>query len=248
MVRRAIAFSSVVAVTGCLTSASSMSGTTSMPPSGNSSVSGPAANGTITIPSVFGMTREQAIAALRRAGYQGTASDDSSLCDSVVAGRVIEIGQVCYQHPPAGRVQGARLPISLRVQTENPWHGNAGKPTEWRLMPDLIGKSIDQARAEMKRVGFSREDSVQLQWVDEPGCKPLIVCRTYPDPMQRAGLSSGKIVFAGRDPNAAVAKPAESPPEPAKPGPAKPDPAPVPTKQPTPSKVEVPKPPAEPFF
>ena len=230
----------VVALAGCPTSTTPMTGATSMPPPGGPTAT---ANGNITIPNVFGLTRDAAIAELRRAGFQGTPTDDGSLCDSTVDGRVIEIGQVCYQHPPAGRVQGARLPVSLRVQTENPWHGNVGKVSEWRLMPNVIGKHVEQARAEMKRVGFSREDRVRLQWVDEPSCQPLIVCRTYPEPMQRAGVSSDKIVFVGRDPSAS--KPAE----PTTPDRAKPDPKREPAEQapPTPDAPK-PEPRPEPFF
>ena len=185
---------------------------------------GPDANGNITIPNVLWMSRDQAISELRRAGFQGNVTDDDSLCGSLMDGRVIELGQVCYQHPPAGRQQGARLPVSIRVQTENPWHGNAGKVTEWRLMPNLVGMTVDQARTEMKRVGFDRDDQVLLNWVDEPSCKPLTVCRTHPEALQRVGLSSNKVVFVGRDPNAKrkeepTVKPGEQskPPEPAKP-------------------------------
>jgi hypothetical protein len=203
-----------------------MTGTTSPRPP----VGAPDTNGNITIPNVFGMTKEQALVELQRAGFQGTVHDDSSLCGSIVDGRVIEIGQVCYQQPSEGRVQGARLPVSLRVQTENPWHGNVGKVTEWRLMPNVINKSVEEARAELKRVGFSREDRVLLQWVDETSCKPRIVCRTYPEPMERVGMSSGKVIYAGRDPNA-TSKPVE----PATPTTPKPD---APKSEPAP----------EPFF
>jgi hypothetical protein len=202
--KRSIALVFAFLVAGCPSSTSSMTGTSARQPVAN----GPDASGNITIPNVFGMSKEQALAELQRVGFRGTPSDDSSLCGSVVDGRVIEIGQVCFQHPAPGRVQGARLPISLRVQTENPWHGNIGKPNEWRLMPNVINKNVEEARAELKRVGFSRDDRVLLQLVDDPSCKPLIVCRTYPEPMQPAGVSSDKIVFAGRDPNAS-SKPVE---------------------------------------
>lgn len=185
-------------------------------PSGLSSVgsigSGPGTNsagtaGQITVPNLFGLPREQSIAALRRAGYQGDPTEDSSLCGSVVDGRVMELGQVCYQFPPAGRVQGPRLPISIRVQRESPWHGNAGKATEWRLMPTLVGMSVEQARARLKQAGFPREDLVRVLWVDESGCRPLTVCHTQPAPLERAGVNSEQVVFAGRDPEANASSP-----------------------------------------
>ena len=248
MMKSAIVLVLLWLVTGCPVSTTT---STSTMPRGSGVVTGPPAgpdaNGNITIPNVFGMSKEQAIAELRRAGFQGDVTDDSSLCGSLIDGRVIELGIVCYQHPPAGRVQGARLPISIRVQSENPWHGNVGKLNEWRLMPDLVGMSVEQARAEMKRVGFDRDDRVFLSWVDEPSCKPLTVCRTHPEALQRVGVSSTKVVVAGRDP---TAKPKDEAPvsDPSKPtDPVDPK---APADSSSPAKPESGKtePQAEPFF
>lgn len=182
--------------------------------------------GQLTVPNLFGLSKEQAIAALRRAGYQGDPTEDSSVCGSVVDGRVVELGQVCYQHPPAGRVQGARLPLSIRVQRESPWHGNAGKANEWRLMPTLVGLSVVQAQARLKQIGFPREDLVRVVWVDEPGCQPLTVCRTQPTPLERAGVNSEQVVFAGRDPDAKASSSnvTDRPPSHVDPNPAPPKP------------------------
>jgi hypothetical protein len=189
----------LVSVAGCVLAPSGLS---SVGSGGGPGTSSAGVAGQITVPNLFGLPKEQAIAALRRAGYQGDPTEDSSLCGSVVDGRVMELGQVCYQHPPAGRVQGARLPISIRVQRESPWHGNAGRANEWRLMPTLVGMSVEQARARLKQVGFPREDLVRVAWVDEPGCRPLTVCRTQPAPLERASVNNEQVMFAGRDPDA----------------------------------------------
>jgi hypothetical protein len=74
-------------------------------------------------------------------------------------------------------------------------------------MPTLVGMSVEQARARLKQVGFPREDLVRVLWVDEPGCRPLTVCRTQPAPLERAGVNSEQVVFAGRDPDAKVSSP-----------------------------------------
>jgi beta-lactam-binding protein with PASTA domain len=177
------------------------------------SLSSPASgDGQITVPDVFDLPKDQAISVLRGAGYQGEVSEASGRCGSVVNGRVIEIGHVCAQQPSPGSVQGARLPIALRVQDEDPWHGNVGKITEWYLMPRLVGMAVDGARAELLRIGFRDNDRVQVQWVDRPGCKPLTVCETYPEAMERAGVHSGMVLSVARDPSAppatgATAKP-----------------------------------------
>ncbi|MEJ7602278.1 MAG: hypothetical protein WKG01_30555 [Kofleriaceae bacterium] len=218
---------------------------------GATSTTGPDASGNVTVPNVFAMPKDQAIAALRRAGVQGDIGDDSGLCGSVVEGRVIDVGAVCYQHPAPGAVQGARLSARLRVQSENPWHGNAGKLTEWHLMPNLVGMPVEQARAEMKRVGFERDDRVFLQWVDEPSCQPRTVCRTNPDSMSRAGINSDKIVYVGRAPNPTLPAGDATPPagDPTAPvsdrTPAKPD-----RSKPATTKTEGadPEPKPEPFF
>jgi len=48
----------------------------------------------ITVPNVFDL-QDQALAALRGAGYRGEVSDASGTCGSVVDDRVIEVGHVC---------------------------------------------------------------------------------------------------------------------------------------------------------
>jgi len=227
---------------GCLPGALISGQTTIGGGSGGQGTNG--SNGMITVPNVFGMSKERAVAELRRAGVQGNIAEDSNACGSIVGGRVIEVGHVCHQQPAPGRLQGARLPISLRVQNENPWHGNLGKPTEWRLMPNLIGLGVEQARAKMKRVGFHRDKRIYIEWVDKAGCKPLTVCETYPSAMTRIGLESDKIISVGRDPNAPPPPTPPTPPTPLDPGgtrsngPADPPHADTPAPEPTP----------EPFF
>lgn len=182
--------------TACASTASFS--TSSFGSSGSSS----GGDGQVTIPNVFKLKRDAAIAALRRAGVQGDISEDSSLCGSVVEGKLIEVGEVCYQHPPAGRVQGGRLAVTIRIQTEDPRRGNVGTHNEWRLMPNLIGKTYEQAVAELHRAGFTQDDRLQHVWADETSCKPLVVCRQYPDAMERSGINSDRIVYVGQDPAA----------------------------------------------
>ena len=156
-------------------------------------------NGQVTIPNVFGMTREQAVGSLHQAGFAGDITFDDNLCGSAIDGHVVELGAVCYQHPPAGAIQGARLPMTLRIQTENPWFGQLGTANEWRLMPPIVGMTLEDARAAMRKVGYTRDDRIALVWVDEPSCKPLTVCDTIPEAFARSGLNSDRVVYVGRD-------------------------------------------------
>jgi len=113
-------------------------GMTPLPSTSSSSsaqrASGADMSGQITMPDVFKLPRDQATAALRRAGVEGEIHEEASLCGTIVNGRIVETGEVCEQQPAAGRQQGARLSVTVRFQTEDPRHGNAGKPTEWRLI------------------------------------------------------------------------------------------------------------------
>lgn len=178
------------------------------------SLSSPASgDGKITVPDVFDLSKDQAIAALRAAGYQSEVGEAPGGCGSIVEHRVIEIGHVCAQQPSPGSVQGPRLPIALRVQDEDPWHGDVGRVTEWYLMPRIVGMPVDAARAELLRIGFRDHDRVQIQWVDRPGCKPLTVCETYPEGMERAGVHGGMVLSVARDPSAAPATGAAAKPD-----------------------------------
>lgn len=176
---------------------------------GASSSSASSDTGDVTIPDVFKLEKDAAIAALRRAGVQADIREENSLCGSTVDGTLIELDEVCYQFPPAGRVQSARFVVTIRVQTEDPRHGNVGKNTEWRLMPDLVGKTYEQALAEMRRNGFLQDDLLQQTSADETSCKPRVVCRQYPAPMERVGITSRKVIYVGQDPNAPKDPPAK---------------------------------------
>ncbi len=119
---------------------------------------------------------------------------------------------VCYQSPSSGTAQGEGLSVSMVVQTEDPWHGNVGKVTEWRLMPKLVGLSVDAARSEMRRAGFTSEDNVTLDYSEDASCRPDIVCAVYPSELTRVGVHSTKTIRAGRPAVSAATVPMTSAP------------------------------------
>jgi hypothetical protein len=178
---------------------------------------GPAASTSadFTMPNLFRMKKDDAVKALERAGFRGSITWDDQLCSSVIDGQIVERGEVCRQHPPAGRTQSAKLPAKLLVQPEDPRHGNLGHPTlEWHLMPDVIGMSVEQALAAVKAAGLT-DVLTRVSQVEEPGCKPNIVCRTYPRALSRSNQGSSRVLSVGADPSAKLA-PAE-PAQPAQP-------------------------------
>jgi beta-lactam-binding protein with PASTA domain len=179
--------------------------------SGSSGRGGSSSSRTIVIPDLFRMTKADAETALKRAGFEGTIDWDDQLCGSVVEGQIIETGQVCRQHPPAGREQPSRLPITILVQPEDPRHGRVGQFGEWHLMPNVVGMPLDKAKAAMRAAGFT-EERTHIDARAEPGCQPNRVCRTYPEGLTRAGQSSDRYLIIGADP--AAKPPAETnPPE-----------------------------------
>ena len=196
------------------------------------------AAGNVTIPNVIKLKKDDAVAALRRAGLQGDIDFDDSLCGSTVDGKIIELGEVCYQHPAAGQRQGARLVVSLRGQTEDPRHGEIGRNNEWRLMPNVVGMTYDEAVAAMRRAGFERTERIQSTISDDAGCKPNLVCRQYPDALMRAGLDDGKILYVGAAPAAARPSVATSAPAPQPQAPPQPQVATHEPAQPTKPAVE----------
>jgi hypothetical protein len=71
------------------------------------------ASGNATVPAVVGMTQARAEEAYANAGFTGDVRTDTLLCDSVMDGKVIEIGTVCAQQPVAGVRQNGRLAMSI---------------------------------------------------------------------------------------------------------------------------------------
>lgn len=161
---------------------------------------GGASNKQITIPGMMFMSEAEARSALERAGHEGTVSLLDGACGSAVDGRIIEQGMVCYQAPPAGRVQGDRLSVQIRVQTEDPRHGNLGRNTEWHLMPNVVGMPLDQAMPEMTKAGFTNTERIRINRVNDDGCQPNHVCSTYPKALERSGQNSDKVLSVGAEP------------------------------------------------
>lgn len=206
----------VVVLAGCkvaggFTTSSSGSPGTTTSSAGPSAAASP---GNLRVPDVMFMSRADAEAAIARAGFEQPPSiDNNSLCGSVVDGRIVETGHVCYQSPPGGREMGGRIAVRIRVQTENPYGGELGGGRRWFLMPTLTGQHVDQARARIKQLGFVTKE-VMISESDDPSCKPRIVCKTYPEALNRTDTTSDKIFYVGRDTKPAQPTP---PPQPAKP-------------------------------
>jgi beta-lactam-binding protein with PASTA domain len=152
------------------------------------------------MPDVVMMTRDDAVAALRQAGFSREIAFDTSSCGSTIDNtKVVELGRVCYQAPAAGHQTSTGSPVSLRVQRENPWRGALGNGRSWFLMPDFAGMSLDAARAKLRELGLTSKEPI-IGYVEEAGCRPNTVCRTSPDRLVRTDDTSDKILYVGQPP------------------------------------------------
>jgi beta-lactam-binding protein with PASTA domain len=174
-------------------------GSTGSTPSGTSPAGASASSSeNRRVPDVMFKSRAEAEAAIRSAGFERPPNiDNSSSCGSVIDGRIVDIGHVCSQSPAGGREMGARIPITLRVQMENPYGGELGGGRRWFLMPTLVGQHVDKARARLKELGFVSKE-VKISDSDDPNCKPNIVCKTYPEALNRTDTTSDKVFYVGK--------------------------------------------------
>ena len=205
-----------VVLAACQFSTSTTGGTFGRTGGGGGEGGGGGGSHTVTVPDLFQLTQAQAEAAIRKAGITGELQLETNhgICGSVVEHQVVELGHVCRQAPAAGQQTSSSLFVTILVQTENPWHGDLGGGRRWFLLPDLAGMTVDQARDKLRALGFTASDRLQISYVDEPGCKPNIVCRTYPEAMTRTDTTSDKLLYAGRPPETAQRPQAPTPPAP----------------------------------
>lgn len=167
--------------------------------------------GLVTTPNVVLMTQAEAEAAFRSAGFDRPPTiDNNSLCGSTVDGQIVELGRVCAQMPAAGQENSRGVPITLRLQTENPHRGELRAGGFWFLMPNLVGAPLAQARAKLREVGFEKEP--RLIYVDRPGCAPDVVCETNPEGLTRTGNTSDKLLYLGRPPGKSLGIQDDDPP------------------------------------
>lgn len=190
----------VTALAGCSFS-SKLNGTTyggSQPgtTSGGSTASG---NGRLIIPALTGKTAAEADAVLRAAGFTfDRVAIDDHLCggddDKMVAQET-----VCDQRPAAGSESGARLiGLTVTIQHDTYEHGGVGGPSEWRRMPDLVGKPIDVARTVLARANLPIDAEFEVIEKASDDCQPDQVCGTEPEPRSRKVLGRRGRLYVGK--------------------------------------------------
>jgi hypothetical protein len=65
---------------------------------------------------------------------------------------------------------------------------------------------IEQAKLAMRKAGFT-DEKTHIDERDEPGCRPRVVCNTYPAALERAGQTSDRYLTTGVDHTAPPPRP-----------------------------------------
>ena len=176
---------------GCSFSSKLTTGGTS--PGGSSTSSspgGPRAEtiGTAAMPDLKGLTPEQALAALHRAGFETQKLDfDDQLCSYDSGEKNVPKGTVCKQRPYPGQVNSVRISVEVLIEEETFTHGGQGQG-EWRRVPEINGKPLADAKAMFAREGFDLAKHLQVLDGD---CATGTICTSSPRAGDRAVLSRG---------------------------------------------------------
>lgn len=204
---KCLAFVAVVAVGGC-----SFSSTNSPPvfgpsppaPAGAGPVAGPVAGpsggGMLVVPDLTGKTAAEADAALRAAGFTfDRVAIDDHLCSVADETKMAPQDTVCEQRPPAGSESGPRLIApTVTIEHDTYEHGGVGGPSEWRRMPDLVGKPLDVARTVLARANLPLADHFELVEIAADDCQPEQVCTTEPAASTRKVLARKGRLYVGK--------------------------------------------------
>lgn len=137
--------------------------------------------GTFDMVDVTGQSKSAAEDTIRAHGIQGSISVvDNYTCDDPK----VKEGFVCYTAPRAGMATSSRISVTLYLRP---------KETPSFLMPDVLGKTADEAKAILIALGQNPERfhiEEMRGWLDE--CRPGRVCRQRPEPGQRTWVTLAK--------------------------------------------------------
>jgi beta-lactam-binding protein with PASTA domain len=206
MSRNLTMFAVTLAVTGCATLARTVQVERS---------------GSFAMPDVHGLTADQAKDELARAGITGSVElFENYTCDDPTVAET----KVCITAPRAGAATSARIPVTLYLRVAE---------IQTFMMPDLMGKTAEQARQALLALGQESPRILVETIVGAPSdCAAGRVCRQSPDAGQKTWVNGPKYVGLGpvgagpRAPDLPAEKPVPGDPEPARP--------PAPTPQPSP--------------
>lgn len=161
---------------------------------------GPSGYGMLLVPDLTGMTADQAATALRAAGFRFDRLETTdNACGHSDEDQLMQLGAVCGQEPLAGAERLPKL-MSARITIERDTYerGSIGGSSEWRRMPNLVGKPLATARTLLDRASLPLDDQFEIVKTSESGCARGAVCRTEPTGKGRKVLARKGQIYVGK--------------------------------------------------
>lgn len=160
------------------------------------------------MPDLRGKTAAQVGELLHSRGFQVdkiTISD--LLCNEGDDTKMVAQNTVCGQQPDLGVDHGPHvLRLELTIEHNSYDHGGVGTSSEWRRMPDLVGKSIDVARTILARASLPIDEQFNIVEVVDDACAAGQVCQTSPAGKSRKVLQRRGELVVGK---AGAARPSD---------------------------------------
>lgn len=147
---------------------------------------------TATMPDLQGMTKDEAMAAMKKAGIEPREieHDDNIACND----EQTKHDRVCYQSPVPGAQTLSHMSVTLVFQKADPDSTTPGVPGAHYAMPDVMKMKVTDARKKLAAAGFSAKDHITLL-IDNGCSKPEIVCGQKPAPGEATTTEFPKIIY-----------------------------------------------------
>jgi beta-lactam-binding protein with PASTA domain len=168
--------------------------TPTVAPAPTPAVPAPPVKTAVDVPDLRGLDVDQARKVAGRHGSLELEVLDRYACDYDDDRDMLLEGQVCDQKPVAGTsvVEGSTIKVVVERDTYE--HGGVGTTNEWRRMPDLVGMPVDEAHAELARLGF---DDGELSVEHDTACPARVVCGSQPEPGHRKVRARAGRLYVG---------------------------------------------------
>ena len=135
----------------------------------------------IEVPSVIGLTPDQATAKLVALGFKDTVLElpPNLGCHYEDDKRdIVPVGSICNQEREPGQILMSNAKLRVVIERDTYQHGGVENQNEWHRMPDVVGMPVDRARALLRDRGFG-DDEFEIG-AARTSCGAGLVCDQRP--------------------------------------------------------------------